>query len=137
VSDLPAPEQTRAFPVPADDGRGFDDQDAGLPVVPDGAQPGPEEPIRRSQFRSLDGALQNGELMAEREDLELKRGFGRKRKRKPREPIIGGRKGIEGETATPRLSIRSDFTKTTFTRIETIRRPLKFLAISALATKIR
>ena len=37
VADLPAPEQTKAFPVPADDGRGFDDKDAGLPVVPDGA----------------------------------------------------------------------------------------------------
>jgi len=47
VADLPGPEQTKAFPVPADDGRGFDDEDAGLPVVPDGAQPDPQPPIRR------------------------------------------------------------------------------------------
>src|SRR5215472_5862054 len=73
VSDLPGPEQAKAFAVPADDGRGFDDKDAGLPAVPDGAEPSPEEPIRRCQFRSLDGALQNAELMAECEDLELKR----------------------------------------------------------------
>ena len=73
VSDLPRPEQAKAFAVPADDGRGFDDKDAGLPVVPDGAEPSPEEPIRRCQFRSLDGALQNAELMAECEDLELQR----------------------------------------------------------------
>ena len=59
--------------MPADDGRGLDDQDAGLPVVPDGAQPSPQESIRRSQFRSLDGALENAELMAESEDLELER----------------------------------------------------------------
>ena len=52
---------------------GLDDKDAGLPGPPDGTQPNPEESIRRSQFRSLDGALQNGELMAECEDLELKR----------------------------------------------------------------
>ena len=41
VADLPGPEQTKAFPVPADNGRGFDDKEAGLPVVPDDAQPGP------------------------------------------------------------------------------------------------
>src|SRR5215472_8475064 len=29
VSDLPGPEQAKAFAVPADDGRGFDDKDAG------------------------------------------------------------------------------------------------------------
>src|SRR6516225_6430815 len=32
-----------------------------------------KNPIRRGQFGSLDGALQNAELMAEREDLELQR----------------------------------------------------------------
>ena len=73
VSNLPSPEQTRAFPVPADDGRRFDDKDAGLPVVPDGAQPGPQQSIGRGQFRAFDGALQNAELMAESEDLKLQR----------------------------------------------------------------
>jgi hypothetical protein len=37
VSDLQVPEQAKAFPVPADDGRGFDDKDAGLRIVPDRA----------------------------------------------------------------------------------------------------
>ena len=73
MSDLPGPEQPRAFPMPADDGRGFDDKDAGLPMVPDCAQPSPQQSIDRSQFRSFDGALQNAELMAECEDLELER----------------------------------------------------------------
>jgi hypothetical protein len=72
MSDLPGPEQTKAFPVPADDGRGLDDKDAGLPVVPDAAQAGPQQAIRRGQFGSFDGALENAELMAESEDLELK-----------------------------------------------------------------
>src|SRR6516164_2264712 len=49
------------------------DTDAGLPIVPDCAQPNPQEPIRRGQFGSLDGALQNAEWMAKGEDLELKR----------------------------------------------------------------
>ena len=73
ASDFPGPEQTKALPVPADDGRGFEDKDAGLPIVPDCAQPSPQEPIRRGQFGSLDGALQNAELMAKGEDLQLKR----------------------------------------------------------------
>src|SRR5215469_7720732 len=73
VADLPGPEQTKAFAVPADDGRGSDHKEAGLPVVPDRAQPGPQPPIRRCQFGSLDGTLQNGELMAESEDLQLER----------------------------------------------------------------
>ena len=73
VSDLPGPEQAKAFPVPANDGRGLDDKDAGLPIVPDGAQPGPQQAIRRGQFGSLDGALENAELMAESEDLKLQR----------------------------------------------------------------
>jgi hypothetical protein len=71
VSDLAGPEQPKAFAVPADDGRGFDDKDAGLPVVPDRAQPGPQQSIGRGQFRSFDGALQNTELMAESENLKL------------------------------------------------------------------
>ena len=59
--------------MPADDGRGLDDKDAGLPVVPDGAQPGPQQAIHRGQFGSFDGALENAELMAESEDLKLQR----------------------------------------------------------------
>ena len=73
VTHLPGPEQAKAFPVPGDDGRRFDDKDAGPPVFPDGAKPSPQESIRGSQFRSLDGALQNADLMAESKDLELKR----------------------------------------------------------------
>jgi hypothetical protein len=44
-----------------------------LPVVPNSAQPGPRQPIRRCQFGSLAGALQNAEWMAESEDLQLGR----------------------------------------------------------------
>jgi hypothetical protein len=51
----------------------FDDKDAGMPVVPDGAQPGPEQSISGSQSRSLHGALEDAELMAESEDLKLQR----------------------------------------------------------------
>jgi hypothetical protein len=65
---MPAEE---AFSVPADDGRCLDDKDAGLPVVPDSAQPSPQHSISRAQFESLDGALQNADLMVQSEDLKL------------------------------------------------------------------
>jgi hypothetical protein len=104
--------------VPADDGRGFDDKDAGLPVVPDGAQPGPQPPICRCQFGSIDGALQNAELMTESEDLQLERRAAPETKRKPRlrERTISARMGIEGKRTTPSLSIRSEFARTTLER---------------------
>ena len=73
AADLPGPEPAKAFPVPADNGRGLDEDNAGLPVVPDGAQPGPQPPIRLCQFGPLDAALQNAEWMAESEDLQLER----------------------------------------------------------------
>ena len=65
------PSKTKAFAVPGDDGRRFDDKDAGLPVVPDRGQASPEKPISSSQFRAFDGALKNAELMVESEDLKL------------------------------------------------------------------
>ena len=40
-------------------------------------------------------------------------GSGRKRRRQPTEPTIGVSKEIEGGTATPSLSIRSEFARTT------------------------
>ena len=73
VLDLPGPEQAKTFPVPADDSRSLDDEDAGLPIVPDRAQPSPHQSISRGQFGSLDGALKNAELMAESENLKLQR----------------------------------------------------------------
>jgi hypothetical protein len=41
------------LPVPADDGRSLDNEDGGLPIVPDRAQPGPQDSIRRGLFRRL------------------------------------------------------------------------------------
>ena len=59
--------------MPTNNGRRVDGENAGLPIVPNGGQPGPQQAIRRDQFGPLDGARQNAELMAKGEDLELKR----------------------------------------------------------------
>ena len=44
-----------------------------LPILPDGTEPGPQESIRGRQLRALHGALKNADLMAQRENLQLKR----------------------------------------------------------------
>src|SRR5450756_745702 len=64
--NLPAPEQTKALAVPADDSGGLHDEHSGLPAVPDGAQPSPQDAISRGQFWALHGALQDADLMTER-----------------------------------------------------------------------
>jgi len=50
-----------------------DEQDA-LPASPDLRKPGPENPIRRLQPRTLDGLLAHGELVSQGQDLQLHRG---------------------------------------------------------------
>src|SRR5437660_4951801 len=70
-TNLPGPKQAKAFPVPADHRLGSDEEDTGAPVVPDFALPGPQESIRRGEFRSFHGALQNADLMAEGQDFQL------------------------------------------------------------------
>src|SRR4051812_44038719 len=70
-STLPVPKQAKTFAVPANDGRGLNEEDTGPPAIPDLAQPSPQESIRRGQFRPFHGALQNPDLMAECEDLQV------------------------------------------------------------------
>jgi hypothetical protein len=50
-----------------------DEEDSGAPVLPHCGQPGPQESISACKFRPLHGPLKNAELMAEGEDLKLKR----------------------------------------------------------------
>jgi hypothetical protein len=97
-SNLPSPEQAKAFPVPADHRRRLDEEERGPPVVPDLAEPGPQEAIGWGEFRPLPRALQNTELMTKGEDFQLQgrtaseRGGNRRKerrqeraKRKPKE----------------------------------------------------
>jgi len=69
--NLPGPEQTEALVVPGNHRRCFDDEDTGPPFPPDGRQPDPQQSISSSQLRALYRSLQNAELVAEGEDLNL------------------------------------------------------------------
>lgn len=74
AANLPAPEQTKALAMPANDSGGLHDERTGLPTLPDAAEPRPQDTISRGQFWALHGALQDTDLMTERKNLELKRG---------------------------------------------------------------
>jgi hypothetical protein len=57
--------------MPAYDGGSFDEEDICPPIIPDGAQPGPQKSIRRGEPRPLYRSVKNAELMAERQDFKL------------------------------------------------------------------
>src|SRR4051812_22870071 len=104
LSNFPSPKEAKALPMPAEDGRGLDEKETGPPMVPDLAQPSPQESIGRGEFRSLDGALQNPDLRAECEHLQLQGGVapegGEKRRQECRER---GPKGNRRKTDNSQL----------------------------------
>ena len=77
VSNLPTPEQAEALTMPTNH-RGLDDGNARFPTVPDRGQPRPETAVRGGQFGALDRALEDTELMAQGEDLQLEGAAGPK-----------------------------------------------------------
>jgi hypothetical protein len=58
--------------MPADNSGGLHHGQSCLPTAPNRAQPSPEEPVSDGQLGTFDGALQDTDLMAQGEDLELK-----------------------------------------------------------------
>ena len=74
-SALPTPIEAETLPVPAEDGLRLDEDERATPSGPDPGEVGPQEPIegpKRDSFsRAL--ALENEELMAQRESLGLER----------------------------------------------------------------
>jgi hypothetical protein len=84
-SNLPGPKETKAFPMPADHGRRWDEEETRPPIVPHGAEPGPQDSIGWGELRPLDRALQNTELMAERQDFQLQGGMAPEGGREERE----------------------------------------------------
>jgi hypothetical protein len=96
LSNFPGPKQSKAFPVPADDGRRLNEKETGPPIVPDLAQPSPQKSIGRGEFGPLDGALQNPELMTKGEDFQLQGGTASERGRAKREE--GGEERAERES---------------------------------------
>ncbi len=72
MTGFPRPEEAEACPVPTDDRLGFHDNQRGTPVPPSYCQPCPQEPVHRGQLRSFHRPLNNGELVAQSQYLQLK-----------------------------------------------------------------
>jgi hypothetical protein len=70
--DLPGPEQPEALAVPGDHRLRLNDDEGGAPIGPNPGQPCPEKAIGGGQFRPLHRALEDGELVTQGEDLQLK-----------------------------------------------------------------
>src|SRR3954454_4712466 len=90
AADLPRPEETKAFPVPSDDGFGFHHEQGRSPLAPHAAQPNPEDSISRRQREPLRrGPAQNSELLSQSEVLQpqFDRGF-----------AAGGKRAEDGRT---------------------------------------
>ncbi len=66
---FPAPVETEAFAMPAQDGLRLDDEEVRPPVSPEPGKPEPEDPVSPTEPRALHRALKEGYLLAERQVL--------------------------------------------------------------------
>ena len=73
----PGPVQPETLSVPSDDGVGLHHDQATGPVLPEPGQQHPQESVALLQIGTLDTALQNGDLMAQREVLKGQASAGR------------------------------------------------------------
>ncbi len=64
VSALPSPVVLEALPVPADPGRGLDDDEAFSPSIPGPSQPEPEDPVLGFQPWAFGFSVEDDELLA-------------------------------------------------------------------------
>jgi len=71
--------------LPGDDRSRLNDDECLSPPEPEAGEPGPEEAVGGPEARPLQGALADGQLMAEREDLKLHGGSGAQARAEERE----------------------------------------------------
>ena len=75
---LLAPIEPGAVAVPTDDRLGLDDRQARLPVHPEPGQPHPEDSVTLTQPRAVHGALEDDELLTQRQNFRGERARGRR-----------------------------------------------------------
>jgi len=114
--NLPAPEQAKAFPMPAEDRRspvGRERDGTASPSRPRTAQPTRVDPPGSVSAAGRNVAERRVDGEGRGFPIATPHGFGTRRKETPRAPSREGRKGIEGGPTTSNLSITSEFTRTT------------------------
>jgi hypothetical protein len=58
--------------VPADESRSLEDEDAGFPAMPDRGEPTPQKAVTGGQLWTFDRTLEDADLMAQGQNLQLK-----------------------------------------------------------------
>lgn len=111
AAGAPAPVELVASAVPAQHGVGLDDEQRGSPPGPVPAEPDPEGPVAAAQLRALHLALQDRELLAERDDLAEEVGAGAGSVEEGREH------GQEGREHSSRFCIEAGARSTAVRRI--------------------
>ena len=72
---LPGPEQSKAGPMPGQDGFRLDDGQRCAPVAPEAGEADPQEAVAGGQFRTFCGeSLKHADLVAQGQVFELQRG---------------------------------------------------------------
>jgi hypothetical protein len=75
VAALPRPEETDPAPVPRDDGVRSDDLNGRAPATSRLREPGPQHPVgRRDANTRASRSTHDGQLVSERDDLQVQRG---------------------------------------------------------------
>ena len=105
-SRFPGPEQAEAFAMPADDGFRFNDHHHVTPVGQDPRKDHPQQSICQAQRWPWRGPLDRGELMANRQELQLENraateAVAEKRKNGEKDDCIPARDAIQPRSNTP------------------------------------
>ena len=105
-SRFPGPEQAEAFAMPADDGFRFNNHHHVTPVGQDPRKDHPQQSICQAQRWPWRGPLDRGELMANRQELQLENraateAVAEKRKNGEKDDCIHARDAIQPRSKTP------------------------------------
>ena len=74
MSALLPPEQSKAAPMPCEDSRRLHDKERRAPCAPSVRQPHPQHAVNGRQAKAWTaGAIREGQLMPQREDLQMQR----------------------------------------------------------------
>ncbi len=105
-SRFPSPIKAKAFAMPTDDGLWLHNDQHLTPVRQDPRKDHPQQPICQTQRRTWRGPLDRGELMAKRQELQLKNraaaeAVAEQRKNGEKDDCIHARDAIQPRSRTP------------------------------------
>ena len=121
-SRFPSPIKAKAFAMPTDDGLWLHNDQHLTPVRQDPRKDHPQQPICQTQRRTWRGPFDRGELMAKRQELQLKNraaaeAVAEQRKNGEKDDCIHARDAIQPRSRTPGFLPPIRFSGTTPPRV--------------------